>query len=104
MSRRVHYMAAVENGRFVPRDCYAIVTTGAATTERLAMRHARAMLEVQRASNAWAIAARAVELAHNRDEICSAAAPKVKRHLAACDRLMRAHERLRAVEKEVARG
>lgn len=49
MSRRkVLYMAATERGRFATQYNYAVVTTGAYTTERLAMRHARAMLEVQR--------------------------------------------------------
>lgn len=91
MSRRVRYLAAVESGRFAPDGRYACVTTNAATTERLAMRHARAVLEVQRAAKAYESTARR----------CNDVTGRVTAALA---RVRRAVERLRAVEKEVTRG
>ena len=84
----------------------AIVTSDSydAVNGHLAMRHARAMLEVQRAARAWAKATKVLERAYERNERCSAGAPMVQRHLDACARLMKAHERLSRVEKEVSRG
>ena len=93
MSRRkVLYMAATERGRFATQYNYAVVTTGAYTTERLAMRHARAMLEVYRAGMALARSFRRSQPLPGGNVPDGFA------------RLTRAVAKLEAVEREVRRG
>lgn len=84
---------------------FAVVQAGtAASSEALALRHARAMLEVQRAARAFAKAQAAVERAYARYERCSIGSPKAQRQLDACTRLMAAVARLERIEKEVRGG
>lgn len=64
-----------------------ILSEAKAKNRRIAMRHARAMLEVQRAAKAWAVAAVDVTQAAKT-----------------CLRLERAVDRLKQIEKEVSRG
>lgn len=110
MSHRVRYMASTEPA--TPENHYAVVTTDTVTTERFAMRHARAMLDVQRAVDAWVRAERAFHAACRRDRSSSALGGQPSALVQdkavavgkARDRLRRAHAALKRIEKEVTRG
>lgn len=81
----MRYVATSDHacGRFYA----ALAVDGSADSVELAERHARAMLEVQRAAKAWALpAADATQAAKT------------------CLRLERAVDRLKRIEKEVERG
>jgi hypothetical protein len=95
------YIAINEPGRLAPEYFYPVVTTGGVgVTKDPALRHARAMLEVQRAARAFAKASK---------RLCKAASTRAfeaadEGFVHADARLMAAVARLERIEKEVRGG
>ena len=95
---------ANEDGQPEQKWHATVQNDNAIESQRLALRHARAMAAVIRAAKAWQRASARFERSCEADALVSTVAPILQAQLDAEKRLLAATARLVAVEKEVSRG